>query len=59
MGTPDHPSRTLLFFTKAAARAHIVERYGYIRHRTDLRRPPHNWRMPQAVKVDVQITPFT
>jgi hypothetical protein len=53
-GTPDHPSRTLLFYTRREARAHVAERYGYIRHRPDLRREPHGWRMPVVVRVTVK-----
>lgn len=46
-------SRPLLFPTKAKAKAYIDDKWGYIRDRPDLRRPPHNWRMPKAVKVEV------
>lgn len=43
----------LLFKTRAEARRYINERWGYIHTRRDLRRPPHGWRMPRAVKVRV------
>ena len=42
-----------LFKTRAECRAWIEEHYGYIRGREDLRREPHCWRVPQAVRVDV------
>ena len=43
----------LMFPTRQLARDYIVRKYGYIRHRADLRREPHGWRMPQAVRVKV------
>lgn len=43
-----------LFHTRRECRAFIEEKYGYIRTREDLRRPPFNWRMPRAVKVTVE-----
>jgi len=46
-------SRPLLFPTKAKAKAYIKDKWGYILDRPDLRRPPHNWRMPKAVMVKV------
>ena len=45
----------LLFKTRAGARAHIRTNYGYILTRPDLRREPHGWKMPVAVKVTVKI----
>jgi len=42
-----------LFRTKRECLAFIRERYGYIRRRPDLRRPPHNWRMPKPVRVTI------
>lgn len=47
------PGWPQLFRTRRECRAWIEEHHGYIRTREDLRRPPHNWRMPRAVKVDV------
>lgn len=44
-----------LFRTRAEARAFIQERYGYIKHRPDLRRAPHNWRLPRPVRVLVRV----
>ena len=41
----------LIFRTRQECRAHIEQRYGYIRQRADLRAEPHGWRMPQAVRV--------
>jgi hypothetical protein len=44
-----------LFTTRAAARAWIKERYGYIAQRPDLRREPHGWMMPRPVRVKISI----
>jgi hypothetical protein len=46
-------SRPAEFRTRNEARQFITEQYGFIRRRPDLRRPPHSWRMPRAVKVRV------
>ena len=46
-----------LFPTRAKARAYRDERYGYIREREDLRREPHGWRLPKAVRVTVREWP--
>lgn len=54
-GTPDHPCRTLLFESRRKARNFIRDKYGYIRTRPDLRREPHGWRMPTAVRVTITI----
>ena len=43
----------LLFHTRREAREVIRQRWGYIASRRDLRRAPHWWRMPRAVKVRV------
>jgi len=43
----------VLFKTRAQARRFIAEKYGYIKQRDDLRREPHGWRMPIAVRVVV------
>ena len=43
----------LLFVTRKECRAYIDSNYGYIRDQYDLQNPPHNWRMPKAVKVKV------
>lgn len=48
------PGEYRLFRTRAGCRAYIEDRYGYIRTRPDLRRPPFNWRMPRAVRVAVE-----
>lgn len=45
----------LMFPTRQLARDYIVRRYGYIRHRLDLRREPHGWRVPQAVRIKVVV----
>lgn len=42
-----------LFRTRRACRAYIEERYGYIRRRPDLKAEPFKWRMPRAVRVEV------
>ena len=43
----------LLFVTRKECRAYIFSNYDYIRDQYDLQNPPHNWRMPKAVKVKV------
>lgn len=55
VGEPNGTTRTKLFRTQSEAKAHIREAFGYIRHRKDLRVLPHNWRMPLAVRVSVNI----
>ncbi len=52
-------SRPLLFDTRAKARAYIIAKWGYIRTREDLRRPPHNWRLPKPIKVEVILRPVS
>jgi hypothetical protein len=42
-----------LFTTREAARRFCAERYGYIKHREDLRREPYGWRLPAPVRVQV------
>lgn len=49
--------RPLLFYTRREARQYINSRYGYIRTRADLRAPPFSWRMPQARRIIVNLTP--
>ncbi len=46
---------TMMFKTRATARAFIDVYYGYIRKCPDLRREPHGLKMPVAVKVKVTI----
>ena len=48
-----HQTKPLLFKTRLEARQYADEHYGYIRERPDLRSPPHNWRMPRPVRVEV------
>jgi hypothetical protein len=43
-----------VFRTRAECRAHIEERYGYIRERLDLRAEPFGWHMPTAVMVKIE-----
>lgn len=56
-GTPAHLIHynllPILFKTRKQARLWIEDNYGYIRHRPDLKREPHRWRVPQAVRVRV------
>ncbi len=49
----------LLFHTRQEARAWARTNYGYVAKRPDLRRYPHGWRMPQAVRVGVTVAPLT
>jgi len=44
-----------LFRTRRECREFIKEEYGYIKDRDDLRKEPHGWRLPRAVKVQVVI----
>jgi hypothetical protein len=55
LGAADHPTRTLLFETRAAARAYVRERWGYIAGRPDLQAEPHGWRVPEVVRVAVSV----
>lgn len=41
----------VLFRTRAACRAWIDAKCGYIRRRKDLQKEPFGWRMPKPVKV--------
>lgn len=47
--------RPLWFKTRAAAMKYINETFGYIRHRPDLRKKPHYWRMPVAVRIEITL----
>lgn len=49
----------LLFLTRKECRKQILHEYGYIKNRKDLRAPPHNWRLPKAVRVKVIIEELT
>jgi hypothetical protein len=42
-----------LFPTRRLARRFRDERYGYIKHREDLRREPYGWRLPVPFRVQV------
>lgn len=46
--------KPLLFHTRREARAYRDQRYGYIRHRPDLRAEPHGWRLPQVIAATVE-----
>lgn len=50
-----HKGEPLFFHKRKEARIYIDANYGYIRERADLRRPPFNWKMPKAVKIEVSI----
>lgn len=45
----------LLFLRRIDARDYIIHRFGYIKKHADLRCEPHGWRMPQAVRVTVEL----
>lgn len=45
--------KPVLFSTRAQARIYNESRFGYIRTREDLKRPPHCWRMAVPVKVQM------
>ena len=49
------PGQPLFFETRQECRAYIQETYSHIRHRPDLRAEPHGYRMPQAVRVVVEV----
>ena len=42
-----------LFRTRRECRTWIKENYGYIKNRPDLRKYPHGWRLPKAIKVKI------
>lgn len=55
-GFPDTLSLVpLVFRSRRVAREFIEDRFAYIRERPDLRQPPYNWRMPEAVKVKMTV----
>jgi len=45
----------VVFRTRRECREWIEERYGYIKDREDLRREPHGWRLPRAVKIELVV----
>jgi hypothetical protein len=45
----------VLFRTRKEARSWAQKHFGYIRNRFDLRREPHGWKVPLAVKVEVKL----
>lgn len=49
--------KPLLFETRRACAAFIRLRWGYMATRRDLRRAPHYWRMPQPIRVRVELVP--
>ena len=46
-----------LFQTRKDCRDFIEKEYGWIRARDDLRREPHGWKMPKAVRVFITPNP--
>ena len=50
----EHPKRLALFDTRREARDWIEKKFGYIKTRDDLRREPHGWKMPVAVRVKIE-----
>jgi hypothetical protein len=52
-GDRQHLMHGAIFETRREARAYIEAEYGYIRTRSDLRREPHGWHMPKAVRVSI------
>jgi hypothetical protein len=51
-----HMGMPALFRTRREARAYIANSYAYIADRPDLRKEPHGWQTPVAVRV--AITPM-
>jgi hypothetical protein len=49
----------LLFKTRRECEAYIKGEWGYIARRNDLKREPHCWRVPKAVRVKVTIQEAT
>lgn len=47
----------VLFRTRQEARDWIEEKYGYLKHRKDLRSEPHGWKLPKPVKVKITVIP--
>jgi len=47
---------TMVFRTRAEARAFIKKEWGYIANRPDLKCEPHGWKMPRAVRVNIDLT---
>lgn len=45
--------KPILFRTRQECRKWINEKYGYIGNRSDLKREPHGWKIPKAVKVKI------
>lgn len=48
----------VLFTVRAEARQYIKDKYGYLKHRKDLREEPFGWKMPEAVQVIVHISEY-
>lgn len=48
-----HTGLPIIFRTRAEAQTFIRQTYGYIAKRPDLRREPHGWKMPKAVRVRI------
>jgi hypothetical protein len=46
---------SIFFKSRKAAREWNKSHYGYIAARRDLRRYPHDWRVPRVVRVSIEI----
>ena len=60
LGRPGHvmwntPESPMIYLTRRRAEAAMRASYRYIATRKDLRRAPHQWRLPRIVKVRVRI----
>jgi hypothetical protein len=53
--TFDYDQRDFICRTRRECRTLIREQWGYIAKRTDLRREPHGWRLPRAVRVRITV----
>ncbi len=45
----------LFFRTRWETRDWIRVHHGYLKERPDLRQEPHGWRMPQAVRITIDV----
>ena len=52
-----HGCMPQLFRTRAEAREFIKKEYGYLADRPDLKREPHGWKIPIAIRVKITISP--
>ena len=47
--------KIMCFETRELARDYVRRHYSYIKHRKDLHKELHGWKMPQVVKVTVEV----